>query len=104
MHGAVSDPCGGNAGLIAGCGFAVRLLKSFLRGLGSAHVTTRIYVDDIALEVTAATPREAARVLGNAVPHVKSALAKKGMVPSEAKAQFYSPDRGGVAALGRLPP
>jgi len=93
LHGAVSNPCGGNTGLIAGCGFAVHLLLSFLRDLGSAQVTTRIYVDDIALEVSAATPRAAVRILGNALPHVKVALTKRGMVSSDAKEQFFSPDK-----------
>ena len=50
-------------------------------------------MDDIALEVSAANPRAVVRILGNALPHVKAALTKRGMVTSDAKEHFFSPDK-----------
>ena len=53
-HGAVSAAAGGNTGLVAGCGFAVHILKAFLHipplGYG---IRVRVYVDDITVSVVA---------------------------------------------------
>ena len=53
-----SNPCGGNSGLIAGCGFAVHILKAFLQMDASKwSCQIRTYVDDCLL-YTSPSPRD----------------------------------------------
>ena len=61
--------CGGNTGIVAGCGFAVHILRSFLHPPDLKYGTNvRIYVDDIALAACAKTPWGVVRAIGFALP------------------------------------
>jgi hypothetical protein len=90
VHGAVSNPCGGNTGLIAGCGYAVHLLRAYLALCNPQGTSIRIYVDDITLSAVAPTAREVVRRLGRGVPQVKRQLAEKAMITGDSKEQFFS--------------
>ena len=73
VHGAISQKCGGNTGLIAGCGFAVHILKAYLNvGDTGWKAQVRTYVDDITLSVVANTHSEVVRILGHDLPKIKS--------------------------------
>ena len=63
VHSAISNPCGGNSGLIAGCGFAVHILRAFLQMDASKwSCQIRTYVDDITISTcllyTSPSPRD----------------------------------------------
>ena len=54
LHGNMSEVLRGMCGLIAGCGFAVHMLKAHFLDLEAnmLHSVIRIYVDDVTLTTT----------------------------------------------------
>ena len=90
----MSQRCGGHTGLIAGCGFAVRILKSYLNvGDVGWKAQIRTYVDDITLSTVANTPKEVVRILGRSLPKVKAILAERQLVTSDAKRAALLPQK-----------
>ena len=62
--------CGGPAGLLAGRGFAVHMLKANLEiGVARWRATIRTYVDDITLSYVGASARDDVRALAKELPH-----------------------------------
>ena len=92
VHGAVSPPCGGRTGLVAGCGFAVHFLRAFLPVPDlPREVTVRAYVDDFAVTAQAPSAWGVVSLLGSALPVLRTYMLSKGMATSNPKEQFYSP-------------
>jgi hypothetical protein len=97
VHSAFSQACGGNSGLIAGCGFAVHILAAFLRiGHTKWRANIRTYVDDITLSCTGPSPHSVVRTLGEELPRLKDYLISKHMVTNTTKEQLYSPYQEGA--------
>ena len=95
VHAAISQRFGGPAGLIAGCGFAVHILKAYLDFDPSQwRATIRTYVDDIALSYVGTSAQDVARVLAKELPLLKTSLISRHMVSNDAKEQLYSPTAG----------
>ena len=73
MHGAISPHCGGNTGLLAGCGLVVHILRAFLQPPRfDLSTNVRIYVDDVTLATTAKTAWGVVRALGFALLALKA--------------------------------
>ena len=103
VHAALSRTCGGPTGLLAGCGFAVHILKAYL-ALDVSHwrATIRTYVDDIALSYEGASARDVVRVLAKELPSLKGSLLSRCMVTHDAKEQL-GPLRLGPCGSGNTP-
>ena len=72
------EPCGGNTGSLAGCGFAVHFLRAFLSFEAQVWgASIRMYVDDIALSFAARLPRLAVGTLGLELSRLKQLMAAK---------------------------
>ena len=86
---------GGSTGLLAGCGFAVHILKAYLDFDPTQwRATIRTYVDDVTLSYVGTSARDVARALGKELPLLKRRLPSRCMLSNDAKEQLYSPTVG----------
>ena len=92
VHNATSSACGGHTGLVAGCAFAVHILRSYLADLDLTlvYATVRKHVDDITVTIKATCASEAARRLARALPILSDIMANKRMVSNIGKEHIYS--------------
>ena len=91
-HGAVVYVGTGHCGLVAGCGFAVHILKTHFEDLSARmkYAIIRIYVDDITLTVRALGPEQAVRKMSIDLPICQAALKDKNQESNQGKEQAYS--------------
>ena len=67
-------------------------------------VTVRAYVDDFAVTARAPSAWGVVSLLGSALPALRTYMLSKGMVASDPKEQFYSPQRMcSIFGNGRIP-
>jgi ribonuclease HI len=105
VHGAIGRPVQVRNGLVAGCAFAVHILKAYLgplRETGEAEV--RDYVDDVMLFAATPTPAEAAEKLSDTLAAVREWMGSQSMVLNPNKEQLYAPTAAGRRAWAEREP